>query len=323
MNKHSAHIWANGKLIPWDEAKVHVMCHALHYGTGVFEGIRAYETDRGPAIFRLPEHVARFFDSAKVYNFAIPFTPGQISQACVDVVAASGMSAVYVRPLAFWGYGKFGLHATGLPIEVYVASWEWERYLGDEGLDKGIKATISPWRKFAPDALPPAAKASGQYLSSILSGNDARRRGYDEAILLDHRGFVAEGCGENVFLVKDGVLITNDVSSSILPGITRASILELARDLGIPVTVKDIAPSELLLADEVFFTGTAAEVTPVREINDRTIGSGKRGPVTLRIQTEFMNVVKGRNAKYHRWLTWAVPVREKKASAGKRAAVGS
>ncbi|MCE9583334.1 MAG: branched-chain amino acid transaminase [Planctomycetes bacterium] len=318
MNKHSTTIWANGKLIPWDDAKVHIMCHILHYGTGVFEGIRAYATDRGPAIFRLKEHIDRFFNSAKVYDIAIPFTRKQIQDACLETLAASGLQSAYLRPLAFWGYGQFGLHATGLPTEVYVASWEWEKYLGASGLEKGIRAVYSAWRKFAPDALPAAAKACGQYLSSILSGNDARRRGYDEAILLDHRGLVAEGCGENVFFVKEGELFTNDLSSSILPGITRDSVIRLAKDLGIPLTIKDIAPSELFHADEVFFTGTAAEVTPVREINDRVIGEGKRGPVTERIQTEFFKLVRGDSPKYHRWLTWPTAVAEKK-NGGKRA----
>ena len=322
MNKHSTSIWTNGKLIPWDDAKAHIMCHVLHYGTGVFEGIRAYSTDRGPAIFRLKDHVDRLFNSAKIYNIQIPFTPDQIAGACTEVIVASGLSAAYLRPLAFWGYGPFGLHATGLPTEVHIASWEWEQYLGAGGLEKGIRATISAWRKFAPDALPPAAKACGQYLSSILSGNDARRRGYDEAILLDHRGLVAEGCGENIFFVKDGTLITNDLSSSILPGITRASVIEIARDLGIPVQIKDIAASELILADEVFFTGTAAEVTPVREINDRVIGCGKRGPVTAQVQAEYLKAVAGKTPKYHKWLTWTAPA-EKKGAKKQAAAAGT
>ncbi|MBI2921510.1 MAG: branched-chain amino acid transaminase [Planctomycetes bacterium] len=320
MNKHSTSIWSNGKLIPWDEARAHIMCHVLHYGTGVFEGIRAYATDRGPAVFRLRDHVARLFESAKIYSIDIPFTQDQILQACVDVVSASGLTQAYVRPLAFWGYGQFGLHATGLPTEVHIACWEWEQYLGAGGKEKGIRAVVSSWRKFAPDAIPPAAKACGQYLSSILSGNDARRRGYDEAILLDHRGLVAEGCGENVFLVKDGTLITNDLSSSILPGITRATVLEIARDLGIPSLVKDIAPSEMVTADEMFFTGTAAEVTPVREINDRTIGGGKRGPVTERLQSEYMKAVSGQTEKYRRWLTWPPAATEKKTAGRKHAA---
>lgn len=319
MNVHSTTVWSNGKLVPWDEAKVHILVHGIHYGTGVFEGIRAYETDKGPAIFRLQDHVDRLFDSAKIYSLPIPLTNEQIFKACVETVRSSGMSHAYLRPVAFAGYGKFGLHATGLPTEVHIACWEWEKYLGEGGKENGIRAVISGWRKFAPDAIPAAAKACGQYLSSVLSGNDARRRGYDEAVLLDHRGLVAEGCGENIFIVKDGTLITNDLSSSILPGITRASAIEIARDLSIPVLIKDITPAELILADEIFFSGTAAEITPVREINDRTVGSGKRGPITTKIQAEYMAAVTGKTPRYTKWLTWVAP---KQAQQRKLAAAG-
>jgi branched-chain amino acid aminotransferase len=319
MAPHGSSIWVNGKLVPWDDARLHVLSHVVHYGTGVFEGIRAYATDRGPAIFRLRDHVDRLFQSAKLYNFAIRVTPEQVFDGCIDVVRNSGRPHAYVRPVAFMGYEKLGLHSIN-PIETHIACWEWEQYLGAEGKEKGIRAVISAWRKPAPDAIPPAAKACGQYLSSILSGNDARRHGYEEAILLDHRGLVAEGCGENIFIVKDGALLTNDLSSSILPGITRASVIEIARDHGLSVTVKDLAPSELFSADEVFFTGTAAEVTPVREINDRTIGKGGRGPVTARIQKTYLDTVAGTVPAYHRWLTWVTPAPEAKAGARKPAA---
>lgn len=320
MTKHSSTIWSNGKLIPWDDAKTHVLAHAVQYGTGVFEGIRAYATDRGPAIFRLQDHIDRLFQSAKIYSIDIPWKPKEIVDACIASIAASGLTHAYLRPVCFWGYGKFGLHAVGNPTECHIACWEWEKYLGEGGKENGIRATLGAWRKFAPDSIPPAAKACGQYLSSILNGNDARRRGYDEAILLDHRGLVAEGCGENIFLVQNGVLITNDLSSSILPGITRASVLEIARDFGIPVQIKDLAPSELFTADEVFFTGTAAEVTPVREINDRPVGSGGRGPVTAKLQAAYMDAAAGRIPKYARWLTHCVKAPDPKATGRKAAA---
>ncbi len=299
-----ARIWMNGELIPWDQAKIHVMTHALHYGSGVFEGIRAYETKKGPAIFRLDEHLDRFFLSAKVYHMEYRFTRDQLRDACKAVVKTNHLKSAYIRPIAFVGYGRLGVVPTGLPIDVAIGAWEWGSYLGPEALDKGVRIALSPWRRIKPDALPVSAKASGQYISSILGTYVLRKNGYQEALFLDDYGNVSEGSGENFFLVKDNRILTPDSSSSILEGITRDTVMTIARDMGYEVVEKKLVMGEVFAADEAFFTGTAAEVTPIREIEERAVGDGKVGPITRTIQETYFKTVRGEAPKYEKWLTY-------------------
>lgn len=295
-------IWSNGEIIPWNDAKVHVMTHGLHYGSGIFEGIRVYDTPNGPCIFRLDDHIERFFNSAKLYMFEIPFAPEQIRQGILDVVRANNLKNCYVRPIAFIGYGRLGVYPDRSNMQVHIGAWEWGAYLGEDGLTKGARVTLSGWTKFQSKMFPVLAKACGQYLNSMLAVMDAKDRGYDEAILLNVHGDVAEGSGENVFIVKNNKLITNTMSSSVLDGITRNTIIELAQDYNIQVFIKDMTLGELLTADEAFFTGTAAEVTPIREIDGRSIGNGD-WPITWRLQDKFFDVVKGKVNAYRHWLT--------------------
>ncbi|MBA3556892.1 MAG: branched-chain amino acid transaminase, partial [Gemmatimonadales bacterium] len=281
-------IWLNGELLPWSEAAVHACTHALHYGTGVFEGIRFYETDRGPAAFRLPEHLERFERSGAHYRMELPYDSSRLEEAIRLVVASSGLPEGYVRPLAFYGYGNLGILPRNCPISVAVIVYPFPMYLGAEGIKDGIRITVSPWRKTHHSMIPSEAKGTGQYLNSFLALADARQRGFMEALLLNQEGFVAEGSGENFFYVRGGVVVTNDASSSILPGVTRASVLELARDLGIQTRVDPaIRLEDALAADEAFFTGTAAEVTPIREVDGSVIGDGRPGPVTRALQERF------------------------------------
>lgn len=302
-------IWKNGELVPWDDAKVHVLTHALHYGTGVFEGVRCYDTPSGPAIFRHQEHVDRLFKSAELFYMPVPFTQDQIRQATLETVAASGLRSCYIRPLVFRGEGLMGLSPLDAPVDVIIACWEWGAYLGEEGKANGIRAKVSSWRRLSPAGLIPHAKATGQYLNSVLAKIEVAKAGYDEAILLDERGFVCEGSGENIFVVRDGIVFTPPQSASILDGINRRSVIEIARDNGFEVVERDIARAEMYLADEVFLTGTAAELTPVREIDDHKIGSGEPGPTTKEIQRIFEDALHGRDERYQRWLD-PVPVRE-------------
>lgn len=302
-------IWKNGELVPWDDAKVHVLTHALHYGTGVFEGVRCYDTPSGPAIFRHQEHVDRLFKSAELFYMPVPFTQDQIRQATLETVAASGLRSCYIRPLVFRGEGLMGLSPLDAPVDVIIACWEWGAYLGEEGKANGIRAKVSSWRRLSPAGLIPHAKATGQYLNSVLAKIEVAKAGYDEAILLDERGFVCEGSGENIFVVRDGIVFTPPQSASILDGINRRSVIEIARDNGFEVVERDIARAEMYLADEVFLTGTAAELTPVREIDDHKIGSGEPGPVTKEVQRIFEDALHGRDERYQRWLD-PVPVRE-------------
>lgn len=302
-------IWKNGELVPWDDAKVHVLTHALHYGTGVFEGVRCYDTPSGPAIFRHQEHVDRLFKSAELFYMPVPFTQDQIRQATLDTVAASGLRSCYIRPLVFRGEGLMGLSPLDAPVDVIIACWEWGAYLGEEGKAKGIRAKVSSWRRLSPAGLIPHAKATGQYLNSVLAKIEVAKAGYDEAILLDERGFVCEGSGENIFVVRENTILTPPQSASILDGINRRSVIEIARDNGFEVVERDIARAEMYLADEVFLTGTAAELTPVREIDDHVIGSGEPGPITKEVQRIFEDALHGRDERYLRWLD-PVPVRE-------------
>ncbi|HVX32514.1 MAG TPA: branched-chain amino acid transaminase [Solirubrobacterales bacterium] len=293
-------IWKNGEFVPWDDAKVHVLTHGLHYGTGVFEGIRAYETERGPAVFRLPEHLDRLEKSAELYYLQMPYDAEELRAATKELIARNGLSSCYIRPLAFRGYGEMGLYANSAPIDVIIATWPWGAYLGDESAGKGIRAKVSSWRRISPAGAIPHSKASGSYLNSILAKTESAKAGYDEAILLDERGFVCEGSGENIFVVRDGEILTPPHVASILDGISRKSVIQIARDLGYTVVERDIARAELYLAEEVFMTGTAAEMVPVREIDDHDIGGP--GEITLHLQAKFMDALHGRADEYLEWL---------------------
>jgi len=293
-------IWQNGEFVSWSEAKVHVLSHGLHYGTGVFEGIRCYETEHGPAVFRHREHLARLEKSAALYYFELPYGTEELREATKELLRRTGLRSGYIRPLAFRGYGEMGLYAKSAPIEVIVAAWPWGSYLGEEGKRNGIRAKVSSWRTISGDSLIPHAKASGQYLNSILAKTEATEAGYEEAILLDQHGHVSEGSGENVFVVREGTLITPGHTSAILDGITRNSVVQIATDLGYRVEERTLARSELYLADEVFLTGTAAELVPVREIDDHPLG--EPGEVTRVIQAKFEDALHGRAEEYQEWL---------------------
>jgi branched-chain amino acid aminotransferase len=285
-------IWMNGELVPWADAKVHVLSHAMHYGSGVFEGIRAYATDRGPAVFRLMDHLRRLERSSEVYFMQLPYSLEELRHATHEVIAANGIETCYVRPLAFRGYGELGINPLNCPVDVIIAVWPWGAYLGEEALEHGVRVMTSSWRRIGPNTLPATAKASGQYLNSQLAKMEAMHSGYDEAILLNEQGYLADGSGENVFMVNDGVLTTPPTTASCLPGITRDTVVRIARGMGYEVRELDIVRSDLYAADEVFFTGTAAEITPINSIDDHVIGAG---PITKRIQTEFFAITSGRS----------------------------
>jgi branched-chain amino acid aminotransferase len=295
-------IWHNGEMVAWEDAKVHVLTHGLHYGTGVFEGIRAYETPEGTGIFRHREHLERLFKSAELYYMPIPYTVEELRRATHELIAANELRECYIRPIAFRGYGQMGLYPLDAPVEVSIAVWAWGAYLGEEGKRDGVRGKISSWRRIPHDSLIPHAKASGQYLNSVLAKIEATKAGYEEAILLDAHGFVCEGSGENIYVVRDGKIITPPHTAGILDGISRKSVIQIARDLGHEVIERDIARAELYLADEVFLTGTAAELVPVREIDDHTIGSGEPGPVTREVQSTFDDALHGRNPRYAEWI---------------------
>ncbi len=301
-------IWMNGEFVAWEDAKVHVLTHALHYGTGVFEGVRAYETERGTAIFRHDDHLNRLEASARLYYMDMPFSKEQIRSATHELIGRNGFRSCYIRPLVYRGHGPMGLDPEDNPVEAMIAVWEWGAYLGEEGKMNGVRAKVSSWRRITPESLVPHAKASGQYLNSVLAKIESKRGGYEEAILLDDHGRVCEGTGENVFIVKDGVIATPPQTASILNGISRASIMEIARDLGHTVLERDVARAELVLADEVFLVGTAAELTPVREIDD--IAIGPPGEVTRAIQAVYDDALHGRDERYVKWLD-LVPVPSK------------
>jgi branched-chain amino acid aminotransferase len=292
-------IWMNGELVDWAEAKVHVGVHGLHYGTGVFEGIRCYETPKGPAVFRLADHLQRLHDSARLLYMEIPFSVGELREATHELVRANGLPACYIRPIAFFGYGSLGVHTRGNPVETVLMSWPWGAYLGEESLTKGITAKISSWKRVGPNVIPHVAKATGIYLNSMLATTEAQRAGYDEGILLTDQGTVADGPGENIFVVSKGRILTPPLSTSILPGITRDSVIQIAQDLGYVVEESDLIRADLMLADEVFMTGTAAEVTPVRSVDDVEIGVG---PVTLELQAYYLDTVNGRSERWNQWL---------------------
>jgi len=295
-------IWMNGELVAWEDAKVHVLTHALHYGTGVFEGVRAYDTPRGTAIFRHTEHIDRLFASAGMYYMDIPFSKEEIRAATHETIVRNGLRSCYIRPLVFRGAGPMGLYPLDCPVDVTIAVWEWGAYLGDEGKQRGVRGKVSSWRRISSDSVIPLAKATGQYLNSVLAKVEADKAGYEEAILLDDRGMVCEGSGENLFVIRDGVIVTPTYASDVLGGISRLSAIQIARDLGYEVVPRDIARGELYLADEVFMTGTAAELTPLREIDDRPVGDGRPGPITLDVQREFEDALHGRSERYADWL---------------------
>ncbi len=293
-------IWMNGEFVAWDQAQVHVLSHGLHYGSGVFEGIRCYETERGPAVFRHLDHMRRLEKSAELFYLPLTYSAAQLREATTELIARNGLASCYIRPLAFRGYGEMGLYAQAAPVEVVIAVWPWGSYLGDEGKRNGIRAKVSSWRRISAAGLIPHAKASGQYLNSILAKNEAALSGCDEAILLDERGFVCEGSGENIFLVRDGELVTPGHTASILDGISRKSVIQIARDLGYTVVERDIARAELYLAEEVFLCGTAAELVPVREIDGHELG--QPGEITRVVQAKFEDALHGRAPEYAEWL---------------------
>jgi branched-chain amino acid aminotransferase len=295
-------IWFNGKLIPWGEAKVHVLAHALQYGTGVFEGMKSYPTADGPAIFRLDAHLERLYKSAELYDLAIPYSLATLTDASLEVVRANKLEASYLRPVAFFDAATLSVWTKECPVTVAIAAVPTGKYLANA--DAGVRVTVSPIRKFDNSAMPAWAKACGQYINSARAVNDAQRRGFDEALLLNSQGLVAEGSGENLFLVKDGGIVTNDKDASILMGVTRASILEIARDLGIAARISPISVEDLMTADELFFTGTAVEVTAIREIDGHVVSGGKPGPVTRRIQDTFNQAVRGQLPQYRHWLAF-------------------
>jgi branched-chain amino acid aminotransferase len=295
-------IWHNGELVAWEDAKIHVLTHGLHYGTSVFEGERAYETQRGTAIFRHRDHLERLLKSAELYYMPVPYGIDQLRAATHELIAANGLSECYIRPIVYRGYGQMGLYPLDAPVDVSIAVWPWGAYLGEAGKLQGVRAKVASWRRIPHDSLIPHAKASGQYLNSVLAKIESSKAGYEEAILLDARGFVSEGTGENIYALREGRLVTPPQTASILDGISRRSVIKIARDLGYEVVERDLARAELYLADEVFLSGTAAELVPVREVDDHPIGTGEPGPVTREIQRVFEDALHGRDPRYEEWL---------------------
>ncbi len=298
------HIWMDGRLVPWADATVHVLTHGLHYGTGAFEGLRTYETDDGPAVFRLVDHIKRLERSTKALGIPFEYSVDTIVDACTEVVRVNNLSSCYIRPIVFFGSGAMGLNPAGADVHVAIAAWEWGAYLGDEGLEKGIRVAVSSWRRIGHEANMPDAKGTGAYINSVLAKTAAVRAGYDEAILLNTSGLVAEGSGENIFAVRDGILYTPPTAAGALGGITQDSVRTMLTDEGYEIRDAALSRTDLYYADELFFTGTAAEVTPIREVDDRPVGDGTPGPVTRTAQALFMETVSGRNERYSDWLQY-------------------
>lgn len=294
------YIWQNGEFVPWDDARVHVLTHGLHYGTGVFEGVRCYETPGGPAIFRGMAHMERLIRSAELFHMKLDYSAAELLSIAKELVVKNGLTDCYIRPLAFRGYSELGLFPLDVPVEYSIAAWEWASYLGDEGKRNGIRAMVSSWLRMSGKSFIPQSKASGQYLNSVLAKIESHHAGYQEAILLDERGYVCEGTGENIFIVRNGEIATPGLNSAILEGVNRGAVMQIAEDLGISVTVRDITRSELVVADEIFMTGTAAELVPVREVDNHQIGDP--GPVTRRLQEKFEDALHGRAPEYEDWL---------------------
>ncbi|HSO26231.1 MAG TPA: branched-chain-amino-acid transaminase [Methanobacteriaceae archaeon] len=300
----SGKIWFNGEMVDWKEAKIHALSHVVHYGSSVFEGIRCYNNKNGSAVFRLGEHVERLFDSGRIYRMEIPFTQEEICNAILNTIKTNELKECYIRPVVFRGYGELGVNPLNNPLEVVIAVWEWGSYLGQEALEQGVDVGVSTWRRMAPGTLPNMAKAGANYMNSQLVKMEALQNGYDEGIMLDYQGMVSEGSGENIFLIKDNVIYTPSMSSSLLKGITRDSIIQLAIKMDMEVRIEELPREMLYMADEIFFTGTAAEVTPVRSVDKITIGSGKRGPITEKLQKSFFEILEGKVTDDFGWLTY-------------------
>jgi branched-chain amino acid aminotransferase len=301
--RETAKIWMNGELVDWADARIHVGSHGLHYGTGVFEGIRCYETPKGPAVFRLTDHLQRLHNSARLLYMDIPYSVGELREASLELIGVNGLPECYLRPIAFYGYGELGVSTAGNPVETVIMSWPWGAYLGDDGMKNGIRVKVSSWKRIGPNTIPHAAKATGVYLNSMLAVTEANRAGYDEAILLTDEGYVADGSGENVFVVYGDTIATPGLSTSILPGITRDSIIQIAQDLGHTVEERNLIRSDLYLAEEIFMVGTAAEVTPIRSVDDHEIGPP--GPVTTKLQKAYLDTVRGGGERWGQWLEYA------------------
>ncbi|HRD32622.1 MAG TPA: branched-chain amino acid transaminase [Rhodocyclaceae bacterium] len=303
MSDRDGFIWYDGKLVPWRDATTHVLSHSLHYGLAVFEGVRAYNTVKGTAIFRLAEHTQRLINSGKIYMMTIPYTKDELMQAQLEVVRANKLESCYLRPIAFYGSEKMGISTRGATVHVAIAAWPWGAYLGEEGLEKGIRVKTSSFARHHVNVTMPRAKVASTYANSILANLEVTQEGYDEALLLDTQGFVAEGAGENLFVIKDGKIYEPEIASA-LTGITRDSVINVAREFGLEVQSKRLTRDDIYIADEAFFTGTAAEVTPIRELDSRVIGDGKRGPITAKIQARFFDIVNGRAPEYEHWLAY-------------------
>ena len=304
MDNYLKHIWFDGSIEKWDKANVHVMSHVLHYGSGVFEGIKCYQTDLGPSIFRLKEHIDRLFKSAKIYGMKIPYSKKDLATATIDLIESNSITSGYIRPIVFHGYNTLGVHPRECPIHVAIATFNWGSYLGENALEKGVRVGISKWKKYPQEAMPSTAKACGQYMNSLLAVRDARNRGFDEALLLNTNGNVAEGSGQNIFIVKNNTIYTNDENACILLGITRDSILKILDNNNMNYEIRDISINDLMTADEVFFSGTASEITPVGSINNENIGTGKPGIITTKLQKIYLDIVHAKDDAYHHWLTF-------------------
>jgi branched-chain amino acid aminotransferase len=300
-------IWMNGEFVAWEDARVHVLTHGLHYGTGVFEGVRCYDTELGPAVFRNAEHVQRLRKSAELYYMPLPYSDEELRAATRELVARNGLRSCYIRPIVYRGYGTMGLNPLEAPVDVTIACWEWGTYLGEEGMRHGVRAKVSSWERIGPRSLIPHAKASGQYLNSVLAKIESIKSGYEEAILLDEHGYVCEGTGENVYIVRDGEIATPGQDNSILDGITRRSVIQIAQDLGYTVVERNVARAEMYLAEEMFMSGTAAELVPVREVDDHPVGTGEPGEITRVLQAAFDDAIHGRSERYREWLDVVAP----------------
>ncbi len=314
----SEKIWFNGEFVDWADAKIHVLSHVVHYGSSVFEGFRCYKTKRGPACFRLPEHMERICNSAKIYRMTLPYSSNELGEAVLETIRVNSLQGCYVRPIAFRGYGPLGVDPTTCPVDIVIAVWRWGRYLGADAIDKGIHVRVASWNRMAPNTLPAAAKAGGNYINSQLIKLEAVSDGYDEGIALDAFGYVSEGSGENVFLMREGALYTPPLSASILPGITRRSVITLAHELDLPVVETAIPREQLYVADEIFLTGSAAEITPVSSVDRIDVGTGERGPITKKLQDAFFAITSGEVEDRHGWLTPVWPSEATAASASSR-----
>ena len=304
MSNYSRYIWFNGKITKFEDAKIHVLSHCIHYGSAVFEGIKCYDTNKGPAVFKLEEHMNRLHKSARAFKIEIPFDVKTLCNATKDLIRENEVKNCYLRPIAYYGFDTLGVHPKNCPVEVAIATLNWGAYVSKEALKQGAKITISPWKKYKSNAFPSSTKASGPYLNSMLAVQDAKSRGFDEALLLNEDNSIAEGSGQNIFLIKDNIFYTNDQSSNILLGITRSTLFELIQELGYTYKIKTLSQDDLFSADEIFYCGSASEVTPIKQIDDHKVGSGKSGEITLKLQEKYYNIVRGKDEKYHKWLTF-------------------